>query len=46
MIHTQTDMKISVGNVEVEGTLTMPPSAKGVVVNAYFLVESAVNCFG
>jgi hypothetical protein len=46
MIHNQTDMKISVGNVEVEGTLTMPPGAKGVVVSAYFLVESAVNCFG
>ena len=35
MIHNQTDMKIPVGNVEVEGTLTMPPGAKGVVLFAH-----------
>ncbi len=35
MIHNQTDMKIPVGNVKVEGTLTMPPGAKGVVLFAH-----------
>jgi putative phosphoribosyl transferase len=32
MIHNQTDMKIPVGNVEVEGTLTMPPGTKKIVL--------------
>jgi putative phosphoribosyl transferase len=32
MIHNQTEMKIPVGNVVVEGTLTLPPGAKGVVL--------------
>jgi putative phosphoribosyl transferase len=35
MIQYQTEMKISVGNVEVEGTLTLPPGAKGVVLFAH-----------
>ena len=35
MIHNQTEMKIPVGNVEVEGTLTMPPGAKVVVLFAH-----------
>ncbi len=35
MIHNQTDMKIPVGSVEVEGTLTLPPGAKGVVLFAH-----------
>jgi putative phosphoribosyl transferase len=35
MIHNQTDMKIPVGNVELEGTLTMPSGAKGVVLFAH-----------
>ena len=35
MIHYQTDMKIPVGGVEVEGTLTLPPGAKGVVLFAH-----------
>jgi pimeloyl-ACP methyl ester carboxylesterase len=35
MIHYQTDMKIPVGNIEVEGTLTMPPGAKGAVLFAH-----------
>ncbi len=35
MIHNQTDMKIPVGKVEVEGTLTLPPGAKGVVLFAH-----------
>ena len=35
MIHNQTDMKIPVDNVEVEGTLTKPPGAKGVVLFAH-----------
>jgi putative phosphoribosyl transferase len=33
MIHSQTEMSIPVvGNVEVKGTLTLPPGAKGVVL--------------
>ena len=32
MIHNQTEMKIPVGNVVIEGTLTMPTGAKGVVL--------------
>jgi dienelactone hydrolase len=32
MIHNKTEMKIPVGNVVVEGTLTLPPGAKGVVL--------------
>lgn len=35
MIHNQTDMKIPVGNIEVEGTLTIPPGAKGAVLFAH-----------
>ncbi len=35
MIHNQTDMKIPIGNVEVEGTLTIPPDAKAVVLFAH-----------
>ena len=35
MIHQQTEMKIPVGNVVVEGTLTLPPGAKGVVLFAH-----------
>ncbi len=35
MIHNQTEMKIPVGNVVVEGTLTLIPGAKGVVLFAH-----------
>ncbi len=35
MIHNQTEMKIPVGNVIVEGTLTLPSGAKGVVLFAH-----------
>ncbi len=35
MIHNQTEMKIPVGNVVVEGTLTLMPKAKGVVLFAH-----------
>jgi putative phosphoribosyl transferase len=35
MTHSQTEMVIPVGNVEVEGTLTMPSGAKGVVLFAH-----------
>ena len=35
MIHNQTEMKIPVGNVTVEGTLTLPPGTKGVVLFAH-----------
>jgi putative phosphoribosyl transferase len=35
MIHNQTEMKIPVGNVRVEGTLTLPSGAKGVVLFAH-----------
>ena len=35
MIHNQTEMKIPIGNVEVDGTLTMPPGAKAVVLFAH-----------
>ena len=35
MIHNQTEMKIPVGNVVVEGTLTLIPGAKGVVFFAH-----------
>ena len=35
MIHNKTEMKIPVGNVVVEGTLTLPPGAKGVVLFAH-----------
>ena len=35
MIHQQTEMKIPVGSVTVEGTLTLPPGAKGVVLFAH-----------
>jgi putative phosphoribosyl transferase len=35
MIHQQTEMKIPVGNIKVEGTLTLPPAAKGVVLFAH-----------
>lgn len=35
MIHHQTEMKIPVGNVTIEGTLTLPPGAKGVVLFAH-----------
>ncbi len=34
MIHNQTEMKMPVSNVMVEGTLTLPPGAKGSVVCA------------
>jgi predicted alpha/beta-hydrolase family hydrolase len=35
MIHNKTDMKIPVGDVVVEGTLTLPPGTKGVVLFAH-----------
>ena len=35
MTQSQTEMIIPVGNVEVEGTLTMPPGSKGVVLFAH-----------
>ena len=35
MIHNKMDMKIPVGEVVVEGTLTLPPGAKGVVLFAH-----------
>jgi predicted alpha/beta-hydrolase family hydrolase len=35
MIHNQTEMKIPIGNVVVEGTLTLMPGAKGVVLFAH-----------
>ena len=35
MIHNQTEMKIPVSNVVVEGTLTLIPGAKGVVLFAH-----------
>ena len=35
MIHNKTEMKIPVGNVLVEGTLTLPPGTKGVVLFAH-----------
>ena len=35
MIHNKTDMKIPVENVVVEGTLTLPPGAVGVVLFAH-----------
>ena len=35
MIHNQTEMKIPIDNVEVDGTLTMPPGAKAVVLFAH-----------
>ncbi len=35
MIHNQTEMKIPIGNVVVEGTLTLIPGAKGVVLFAH-----------
>jgi dienelactone hydrolase len=35
MIHNQTEMKIPVGNVVVEGTLTLIPGAKGIVLFAH-----------
>ena len=35
MIHNQTEMKIPVGDVIVEGTLTLPSDAKGVVLFAH-----------
>jgi dienelactone hydrolase len=35
MIHNKTEMKIPVANVVVEGTLTLPPGAKGVVLFAH-----------
>ena len=35
MIHNQTDMKIPVREVVVEGTLTLPPGAKSVVLLAH-----------
>jgi dienelactone hydrolase len=35
MIHNQTEMKIPVGNVVVEGILTLIPGAKGVVLFAH-----------
>ncbi len=35
MIHSKTEIKIPVGNVKVEGTLTLPPGAKGVVLFAH-----------
>jgi putative phosphoribosyl transferase len=35
MIHNQTEMKIPLGNVVVEGTLTLPPGTKGVVLFAH-----------
>jgi putative phosphoribosyl transferase len=35
MIHYRTELKIPLGNVVVEGTLTLPPGAKGVVLFAH-----------
>ena len=35
MIHNKIEMKIPVGEVVVEGTLTLPPAAKGVVLFAH-----------
>ena len=35
MIHQQTEMKIPISSVIVEGTLTLPPGAKGVVLFAH-----------
>jgi putative phosphoribosyl transferase len=35
MIHNKMDMKIPVGKVVVEGTLTLPPDTKGVVLFAH-----------
>ncbi len=35
MIHNQAEIKIPVGNVVVEGILTLPPDAKGVVLFAH-----------
>lgn len=35
MIHNKIDIKIPVGEAVVEGTLTLPPSAKGVVLFAH-----------
>ena len=35
MIHNKTDMKIPVGDMVVEGTLTLPPDTKGVVLFAH-----------
>jgi len=35
LIHNQTEMKIPIGNVVVEGTLTLVPGAKGVVLFAH-----------
>jgi len=35
MIHNKTEMKIPVGNIVLEGTLTLPPGAKGVVLFAH-----------
>jgi putative phosphoribosyl transferase len=35
MIHNKMDMKIPVGEVVVEGTLTLPPDTKGVVLFAH-----------
>jgi putative phosphoribosyl transferase len=35
MIHNKTDMKIPVGEVVVEGTLTLPPGTKGIVLFAH-----------
>ena len=35
MIHSQTEMKIPVRNVKVEGTLTLPAGAKGIVLFAH-----------
>ncbi len=35
MIHAQSELRIPVGNVEVAGSLTLPPSTKGVVLFAH-----------
>ena len=35
MIHNKTEMKIPVGTVVVEGTLTLPPDTKAVVLFAH-----------
>jgi len=35
MIHSKTDMKIPVGEAVIEGTLTLPLGAKGVVLFAH-----------
>ena len=35
MIHQQTEIRIPVGNITVEGTLTLPTGAKGVVLFAH-----------